>query len=121
MKLLPLLLLVVGACASPAPEPVEITPPPSSRAVEVITLQYATASAIAEIVNELVASERRAIAARAEHPTGEKAWLVDPHCRVIADPRTNAVVAQGCSEDLAALRELITRLDVRVPPAAAPN
>jgi type II secretory pathway component GspD/PulD (secretin) len=96
MRTLPILLLVLASCTSPASK---ATPeaPKHAETVQVIPLQYSNAAELANTLNALFGR--------------------NPEVRVLADARTNSLLVAAGAADVAKIEDLVRRLDVEVKPA----
>jgi type II secretory pathway component GspD/PulD (secretin) len=96
MRTLPILLLLLGACTSPAPK-AEIQPPSSTATFQVIPLQYSSADELSRTLQALFGR--------------------NPDVRVMCDPRTNSLLVAASAEDVERIESLVRRPDVEVKPA----
>ncbi|MGA1016601.1 MAG: secretin N-terminal domain-containing protein [Phycisphaerales bacterium] len=95
-------------------EPLDLRPSTDAVDAETFTLQYATATQVAPIVQRVLAdqqqSDPRLLIERLRRSRGQVTFT--PPVRVDADPRTNSLLVSGPAQTVALARTIIERLDV---------
>jgi len=90
----------------------ELDAPTTLDQLETFTLQYASAEEVAKILTDVISSGSPAINRRARAAQNVKTAGSREASRVIAYPRTNALIVLATSEDLEVIKEMLGRLDV---------
>jgi type II secretory pathway component GspD/PulD (secretin) len=96
MRPIPILLLFLAACSTPATQPAPDAPKPA-QSFQVLPLQYASGDELASTLNGLFAR--------------------NPDVRVMVDRRTNSLLVMAGPDEMPHIEALVHRLDVEVKPA----
>jgi type II secretory pathway component GspD/PulD (secretin) len=118
------LLVLASSCASTQPVSFKTAVAPAESHANanftVIELSHASAPELRDILVQLIQSSEKQRANGVLHPPGTTPQPVAPRPTpsIVADSRTNSLIVSWFDDaDLAAVRDLIARLDVEVVPA----